>query len=177
MSNLQGLCKPCHDTKTRGETSYRDRGRTGHVQVFAVCGPVAAGKTTYVREHRKAGDLVLDLDALIAALGDLPIYQKPESLLPFAFTARDAVLEQLAREQTSAYGAWIIATAPKRLQRNELRRRFNAHVVVLETDRLECLARLYADKRRPEPEQWAQLLAQWWDRYEPDDRDEVIVRG
>ena len=37
--------------------------------VTLVCGPPAAGKTTYVPEHAKPGDVIIELDACIEAAG------------------------------------------------------------------------------------------------------------
>jgi len=66
-SNLQPLCRSCHAAKTRAEHQHPQA--SGTLRVVVVWGPPASGKTTYINTHKRDGDVVLDLDALIAAIG------------------------------------------------------------------------------------------------------------
>lgn len=82
LANLQTICKRCHANKTALESA---RGRTGvsvrpdwlpvpRIPVLVVCGPAGSGKSTYVRDHLQAGELVLDVDELAAELTGKPLY-------------------------------------------------------------------------------------------------------
>lgn len=45
-----------------------------------IYGPPGAGKTTYIAEHRKVGDVVIDMDALAVALGSPDYHDHPSSI-------------------------------------------------------------------------------------------------
>ncbi len=65
-----------------------------------VCGATGAGKTTWVREQRGDGDLVVDVDALFAALTLQPMHQRKSDLanrstLGAVLDVRDYVIEAL----------------------------------------------------------------------------------
>ena len=64
LDNLQGLCRRCHRTKTTAER--KDDAEIGKRVVVA--GPVAAGKTTWVRRNAPPGAMVWDLDQFGALL-------------------------------------------------------------------------------------------------------------
>lgn len=174
MSNWQSLCKPCHDRKTAREGRWGD-GR-GRPQVVAVCGPPGSGKTRYVHEHKERGDLVLDLDAIVMALSGLPMYDKPRAILPFAWEARDAVLRRL-EQPSDLTRAWIIAGAPRATTREEFTQRLGARVIVLEVAAEECMRRIRQDERRWQAAaEWEDIVAAWWEDYEPRDGD-VVMRA
>jgi hypothetical protein len=83
--------------------------------ITIVTGPPCGGKTTYVRENAKKGDVVIDMDRLALALTTEGIddYTYSESVRSIAIVARKAavrqaiILSQGQREQT-----WIIHTDP-----------------------------------------------------------------
>lgn len=150
----------------------KQRGQ-GMAPVTVVCGPPGSGKTTWVRDHAERGDLILDLDTLAQAVTGLDLYDKPDELLPYVWDARDAMLTRLA-----AYGdvpAWIIMMGARAAERSEMRDRFDAEIVVLETPGAECIRRLTNDPARAgDLEEWGELVVRWWSEYEPDERDTVV---
>jgi hypothetical protein len=83
--------------------------------ITIVTGPPCGGKTTYVRENAKKGDVVIDMDRIALALTteDIEEYQYSDSVRSVAIAARKAavrqaiILSQGQREQT-----WIIHTDP-----------------------------------------------------------------
>jgi tRNA uridine 5-carbamoylmethylation protein Kti12 len=83
--------------------------------ITIVTGPPCGGKTTYVRENAKKGDVVIDMDRIALALTteDIEEYQYSDSVRSVAMAARKAavrqaiILSQGQREQT-----WIIHTDP-----------------------------------------------------------------
>ena len=179
--NLQALCHPCHSQKTVEEDGgFRGGGGAGrggarrHPLVTVVCGPPGAGKSTWVRERMRWGDLLLDLDALYVAMSGLPQYDKPDTLLPFVMEARDAILERLVRP-SEITRAWVVTTAPKRLERDRLRRTLKAKVIVIETSASECIKRIGCDERRSDRvDLWRDKVEGWWSNYERDERDTVV---
>jgi hypothetical protein len=78
-------------------------------QVTVISGVEASGKTTYALQRIQEGDLIVDVDAIYAALSGLPFRNKPKCLFPFVANARDAVIERLSRA-SDVRRAWIITT-------------------------------------------------------------------
>lgn len=171
-ANLQGLCKGCHDEKTRQEDGRWQGAPTSRVVVLA--GPPGAGKSTFVAEHFRHGDLLIDVDRLFVALSGLELYEKPGGLMPFVMEARDAVLRRLARP-SAVSRSWVIAGAPTATERDRLARQLGAQVLVFETPAAECLRRIAADPRRAErAELWAPVVTDWWTAYRTRAADAVI---
>lgn len=131
-----------------------------------VAGPPCSGKTTYVAEHKKENDLVIDLDALQQALGSDNTHGHNPALLPFALEARDAIINRLGRPHDLNH-VWIIRTAPTNKERRQW---WQANVIVLETPKDVCHAR--ADANRPPL--WHDLIDAWWEKYEPNPSDKII---
>ena len=143
--------------------------------VTVVCGPPGAGKTTYVRERAVAGDLIVDVDTLFAALSGQPLYQKPPLLLPYVLAARDGALGRLERGPAPA---WVITQGVTAAERETLRARFAAEVVVLETPAITCLERIALDERRAgQLDEWLPRVLRWWREYEPSEADTVVKEG
>jgi predicted kinase len=130
--------------------------------ITIVCGPPGAGKTTYVAEHARRGDLILDLDRIFEAISGLPLYDKPDALTPFVWQARDAIMDRLSRPSGVA-NAWVITGGALRNGRLALAARYRARIVMLDTPAEECKRRL---SDRPLTRPWVALIDQWWADYE-----------
>lgn len=164
-ANLQGMCKPCHDSKTARETGFAGGGQRpiATAKTTLVCGAPCSGKTTWVRERAEPGDLVVDWDTLAQALGSPSTHEHPAALTPFVAEARDAVIARLGRSHGIAR-AWVIATAPRQVDRDRIAP--GADVVVLATTEAECVRRALADGR---PADTVDAIATWWRTYRADD--------
>ncbi len=171
--NLQPICHACHEAKTRTERRGVHAVATPVTPVTVVCGPPGSGKTTYVRERAKWGDLIVDLDTIWSALTGLPLYDKPDPLLPFVVSCRDAIYERLSRAN-DVRQAWIITGGAKAHDRAAWRQR-GAQVIVIETQATVCIARIRADNRRAKRAALlARLVTDWWHDYRRDAGDEII---
>ena len=89
-------------------------------EFLAVTGASGSGKSTYVRDRAKWGDLTIDVDAIFQAFSGLPYYEKPLPLLPFVLQARDAAIDRLSRSAEGLSAAWIIMGGAKRADRDAL---------------------------------------------------------
>jgi len=188
--NLESLCEPCHD-KSKGaglgnvggcgvngmpisalhpwQQSRVQKQIANKPEITIVCGPPGSGKTTYVQQHCRPGDLVLDLDTIWQALTGMDLYQKPDSIAPFVYEARDAILRRLDRPH-DVKRVWIIKAAPKAQDREALCSRFNAQALVLLTSESECSRRI-AD--RQDKGKWQRIIREWWAEYEPRAADTI----
>lgn len=169
MDNLQPLCHECHSRKTN-----REMGSMGErAPVTMVCGPPGAGKTTYVRRHRGVNDIVVDLDAIAAALTLNSVYEKTSQQLGIALDVRNYLLARMA-QGADVRRWWLITSEADPDKRRTLGLRVNAEqVVVLAVDALECKRRIYSDGRA-QPSQWAAIIDQWWSEYRPVDGETVV---
>ena len=85
--NWQPLCKPCHDKKTNREQRAMNK--------YVVCGPPGAGKTTWVKQRARPGDLVFDADYLVSQLFSTPLHEGVDFGLTLVERLRQTVIDWL----------------------------------------------------------------------------------
>jgi hypothetical protein len=165
---LRVLCRSCNSARQ----AELDTPVVPGLTLTLVAGPPAAGKNAYVRGHAGERDLVLDYDALAAALqvGGTGLYEHVEAHKPMVCEARDAVLDRLVLGNHDVRCVWVISTAPKRAVRESYRRRYGAHVVVVLAAEEVCLRRAMGER----PMEWRRYVREWFDDYEPDPADQVV---
>ena len=181
-ANWQSLCADCHNSKSaQWAVQKREARKAGDTAKFAVpvtvvCGPPGSGKTSYVEERRKWGDLTVDLDAIYQAITGLPMYETPLALLPFVTAARDALVDRLSRPAPEVKRAWVIQGGARQEDRERYQTR-GASVVVLAVPEDECLRRISKDVRRSggpdagvgKVARWQPLVERWWREYSTKD--------
>lgn len=111
--------------------------------IRVITGPPCAGKTTYMHEHATAGDVLVDFDAIAAALGG-PAHQATGAIKSAALTARAAVIAELLAAPDAE--AWIIHTRPSESDHARYAAA-GAQVIHLNPGLDECLARAQAAGR------------------------------
>lgn len=174
--NVALLCGACHNKK-----SARERERRGDlhgllypeglapsaVPLTIVCGPPAAGKTTWVRRHAAPGDLVIDLDAIKARLSGAGLESSWRSGLMKALEARNRLLAALGQRGAPWPAAWFIVGEPSASRREWWDRTLRPRrIVVLETPDAICLARIAAAPERANVRAEQSIaVAQWWAAY------------
>lgn len=145
---------------------YCDDCRRRNTEVILVIGPSGSGKSTLVRKHARRGDLVIDFDLLFQAVSGQPLYEKPESLLPFVLAARDSMLSLLG-EVDDVPKAWVIRNKITLREIEQFKQDYDATVLQLRVPAEECKRRIDADPSRPhaQREQWWQRIDQWWSEH------------
>ncbi len=129
-------------------------------QATLVAGPPCSGKNQYVRDHMRPGDLIVDYDAIMAALSGQDVHDHVRDLRPYVYHARDKVIEKwLTRKDTDL---WLIYGAPKRSDREYYVRR-GFRVVLLDTDERTCVRRAKAGR----PDGWWKYVHRWFSEFEP----------
>lgn len=177
LENLQPLCHECHSRKTFGELKPVDSVACTS-QVILVCGPPGSGKTTYVRDHKRTDDVVIDVDALVAALTLGPWYEKTPQVLRIALDVRDYLIDRMMRSSEIARW-WLITSEADSEKRRALALRTKASTVyVIETSALECMRRIRNDERRESSAAlWDDIIRRWWNTYQRNDGETAIAEG
>lgn len=168
--NCQGLCHECHDAKTASEGGANLFGaphpewlKPSRIPITIICGPPAAGKTTYARERAKPGDIVIDLDAISMEVDPTfrPWSGRSNELLNASLRKRNAMLGSLSKEVKGK--AWFIVGAPTKGEREWWRVRLGGEVVLLNPGYAECLSR---SKARGTPtygvDEWFKASGEVW---------------
>jgi len=150
------ICEPCRHKQRRRSTPAPAGAAT-----TLVWGPPCAGKNTYVDRHRKPGDMIVDFDAIIEALGAAGGHDQPAALRPFTFDCLDAVMARLASGNHIVTRAWVILSAPAIADRDPFR---GGKVVGLVPGIDVCKARAKAER----PEAWLGYIDNWFAKYEPE---------
>jgi len=114
-------------------------------KVMLVCGPPAVGKSTFVKQHAKPGDIVIDLDAIAAEHGIGRSRRAGD--LERILADRNRRLAALASEQPERI-AWVIVAAPGHSQREWWREALAADVIFLQAEPRELRRRALADPTR-----------------------------
>lgn len=124
---------------------------------YVIAGAPCSGKSSYVRENAKAGDLIYDYDALHQALSGQDAHRHLTEIRPYVLTARDAIYEDL--EAHGEQAAWLISSSRKTEELEALGERFGAEIVLMEVDAEEAHRRATADGR---PEEWHGYIDAWF---------------
>jgi hypothetical protein len=83
--------------------------------ITVVTGPPCGGKSTYIQDNAKDGDIIIDMDRLALALikGDVASHDYSDEVRAIARAARKGAAKQaLIAGQGNRLGVWIIHTDP-----------------------------------------------------------------
>lgn len=128
--------------------------------LFVVTGPPAAGKTTWVREHAKPGDITIDYDTLAAAVTPQPpgIFDAPMHVVDVAQAARNAAIH-VALNKIWHCDVYIIDSRPSDAARQRYES-LNAQFIDLDPGYAVCAARAQAQR----PPRIQQVIEAWYRR-------------
>lgn len=133
-----------------------------------VTGAPCSGKNTYVNRCRQPGDLVVDFDALIMAIGGDETHNHPQELKGYAFEARDAVIRRWAYRRDT--DIWVIGTCPRRKDREKFTK-LGFRVITMDASEKTCMTRARAER----PLEWQEYVHRYFVQYEaPVETDHVL---
>jgi dephospho-CoA kinase len=116
--------------------------------ITIVTGPPCGGKSTYIKENAKDGDIIIDMDELARALvvGDVGNHDYSDEVRAIARAARKGAAKQaIIAGQGNRLGVWIIHTDPPAQDRANYKIA-GARIVECSPGLQVCLERL---KERP----------------------------
>ena len=137
-------------------------------KVYIVTGSPLSGKTTFARERMQAGDIIIDIDDIWEMISGQPRYTKPNALKPIVFNMRLSLKEQIAKGAGSWRNAYIIESLPLATDRKREAEKYKAHnceIITMDTDRTECLNRLYAMPNGRDVKAYEQFINAYFEDY------------
>lgn len=130
--------------------------------ITVVTGPPCSGKTTYVRDHARPGDIIVDFDALAVALGSTDPHDHDPRLREITAAAWAAAIDRLTIGYPGAR-AWIVDSRPTRM-RQFAYQRARAKIVKLSAAADELHRRAGEDSRSADAHR---RIDEWTARSEP----------
>lgn len=138
-------------------------------KVYIVFGPPLSGKTSYVKEHMKPGDIVVDMDALYQAVSFQGEYCKPNNLFYNVRGIHNQLIDNIKTRFGGWYNAWIVGGYADRYKRERLAEDLGAELIFCDVSKEECLMRLESvtDARRYMKDEWRGYIEKWFEKYVP----------
>lgn len=133
------------------------------MNLIIVHGAPCSGKTTYVRKHIKAKEIVYDYDMLAKAVTftDKHIISERKHAHNYIVDFRHSMIRRLGKEK-SIKTAYIIKTLlDERFKK--LVEPLNPEYIEMETTKEECLKRLEADDERPNKAEWIAAIDKYFE--------------
>ena len=124
--------------------------------IHIVSGPPCAGKSTYVTENAKEGDLRIDYDLIAQALGAKNSHAAEGHIKQAAFDAREGAIQTALKNPDSE--SWIIHTSPSE-DHMKMYEEAGADFIRLDPGFDECMARATTDNR---PQQTIDGINKWY---------------
>lgn len=129
-------------------------------QVFLVYGAPLSGKTSYVKDVMRVGDIVVDMDSIWQCISAQDRYIKPNRLKQNAFALRDFMIDMIRTRRGNWLCAYVIGGYPLVGERERLIKSLGAREVFIDTSKEECLARAASDGR---PSEYIDYIEKWFD--------------
>ena len=118
-------------------------------RIIIITGAPGCGKTTYARQHRERGDIVVDLDYIASALMlSTSAHDSRDEVLDTAWYIREMLIDAIINNKITYSKAFIIATRDAK----KLQQRTGGTVVNLDVGLEETLRRIDSDTETTEEE-------------------------
>lgn len=185
LKNLMSVCRDCHFKVHRQKILDRykrnarrrilnddglyfdETGMLVPMKVYIVHGAPAAGKNRYVQKHREQTDIVVDLDAILKALGH-ERYDPSNNMLDMALYIREQIysLIEARDKRIDCHAVWIITTLPKKKEREEMAARLKAELIHIDTPIADCIAHANADPERRDKQLAVAIIEEYFEKFQ-----------
>lgn len=158
--NIMLVHHRCHN-KIHNKLGYADR------KIYLVYGSPLSGKSSFVKENMEEGDLILDVDNIWQCVSGCDRFVKPNRLRSNVFQLRDAMLDMVRMRNGKWLNAWVIGGYPLISERERLCKSLRAREIFIDTDKEECIKRLYENPEGRNIDEWLGFINDWWEKYRP----------
>ena len=124
--------------------------------IHVITGPPCAGKSTYVKDNAKSGELRIDYDAIAQALGAENSHAAEGLVKQAAFDAREGAIQTALKNADAE--SWIIHTSPSE-EHMKMYTEAGAEVIPLDPGYDVCMERAKRDGR---PQQTIDGIEKWY---------------
>lgn len=131
-----------------------------------VTGPPGSGKTTWVRKTMEDGDIIVDLDAIKAALlgnkdGDFHAEISDDKVKLLQYVQK--VLKDATHAGIPETKVWFLTTWTDKKALDEWAEYCNADIHVMDTTKEKCIEQVKADETRPDKDVFFRLINEWFE--------------
>lgn len=130
-----------------------------------ITGPPGSGKTTWAKRLMSSGDILVDLDAIKAAL----LGNKPEDFHSQIsddkvklLTDIQTIIKDAVHIGTTDTRTWFLTTETDRQTLDEWSAYCNAEVYVMDTSKEQCIENVKNDETRPDKDVFFDLIEKWF---------------
>jgi hypothetical protein len=124
--------------------------------ITVVLGPPCGGKSTYVADNAKPGDVIIDYDVIAQAFGSPTPHDAPKAIQQVTFPARTSAINQVINGLDA--DSWIIHTSPPAEQLDRYKKA-GAVIKIIDPGKEACLERAAAESR---PERTVAAIERWY---------------
>lgn len=136
-------------------------------RVVLVWGSPGSGKSYYVKQNMKNGDLVVDLDLIKQAISFKGKTEASDNLLPIALAIRDFIYEMIEYRMFDV-DVWVIAGVPTQIERDYIINKLNIdEVVFIDKSKQVCIQQAIDDEERKNKNLQIKIIEKWFGKFEP----------
>lgn len=132
--------------------------------VTVVTGPPAAGKSTYIRQHRQPGDITIDYDDLANTLAGLKPanHDHQPHIKHVTKAARQAAIDAAIANHDNTHTVWIIHSTPSEKLLNKYRAA-GAEIITIDPGKDIVMRRIKNER----PAHMAKAAGAWYSQQKP----------
>lgn len=142
--------------------------------IHIITGPPAAGKSTYVKQHRQLGDITIDYDALANTFAGLEPanHQHTKHIKAVTQAARKAAMDTAIDKHDGTYNIWIIHSTPSQRTLDKYRAQ-GAEIHTIDPGKDTVMARCKTER----PAHMLKIAAAWYDKHTKSKETNTTKRG
>lgn len=133
--------------------------------IYIIDGAPGSGKTTYVKNHKQPGDIIVDMDMLAAALqGEFSTHPDYTPVMDAVISAREAIYNTIRNRTGKWKSAYIITSSSDAKRVQTIVEQLGGSLITMDVDLEQCINQIRNDPTRRDKERDI-LLAQEWYRH------------